>query len=132
MESLHKNIQLTLEFFKALFLVLHVSCHALMTFLMMLFIMLQYKLMILLSTLSVIKHRIRGSDCSLLLNLNLIYEILWTGAARGLLISVLGFSFDRSNIIGVIDVKTNGSVPEERSSFEMLELSFFSTIVCGS
>ena len=88
--------------------------------------------MILLSTLNVIKHRIRGSDCSFLLNLNLVYEILWTGAERGLLISVLEFSFDRSNIIGVIDVKTNGSVPEERPSFEMVELSFFSTIVCSS
>ena len=36
MESLHKNIQLMLEFFKAPFLVLHFSYYTLMTFLMML------------------------------------------------------------------------------------------------
>ena len=37
-------------------------------------------------------------------------------------------SFDRSNISGAIDVKMDGSVPEEKSSFEMLELSFSSKL----
>ena len=41
MESLHKNIQLMLEFLKAPFLVLHFSYYTLMTFLMMLFVILQ-------------------------------------------------------------------------------------------
>ena len=46
-------------------------------------------LMILLSTLSAIKHLICGNNYNCLLNLNLNYEILWTGARCGLLISML-------------------------------------------
>ena len=34
--------------------------------------------------------------------------------------------FDWSNNIGAIDVKIGGSVLEEKSSFKMLELTFFS------
>ena len=41
MEILHKNIQLMREFLKAPFLVLHFSYYTLMTFLMMLFVILQ-------------------------------------------------------------------------------------------
>ena len=52
MESLHKNIQLILEFLKAPFLVLHFSCCMLMTFLMMLSVILLSMLTILLSVLS--------------------------------------------------------------------------------
>ena len=40
MESLHKNIQLMLEFLKTLFLVLHFSYYTLMTFLIMLSVIL--------------------------------------------------------------------------------------------
>ena len=54
MESLHKNIQLMLEFLKAPFLVLHFLCYTLMTFLMMLFVILLSMLMILLPIISVI------------------------------------------------------------------------------
>ena len=46
-------------------------------------------LMILLSILSVIRHLICGNNLNWLLNLNLIYETLWTGAGSGLLISML-------------------------------------------
>ena len=46
-------------------------------------------LMILFSVLSVIKHLICGNNLNWLLNLNLIYETLWTGAGSGLLISML-------------------------------------------
>ena len=46
-------------------------------------------LMILLFTLSVIRHLIYGNNYNWLLNLNLIYETLWTGAGSGLLISML-------------------------------------------
>ena len=47
-------------------------------------------LMILVSILSVIEHLICGNNLNWLLNLNLIYETLWTGVRNGLLISVLG------------------------------------------
>ena len=56
MESLHKNIQLMLEFLKAPFLVLHFSYYTLITFLMMLSVILLSILMILLTTLNVIRH----------------------------------------------------------------------------
>ena len=50
MGSLHKNIQLILDFLRAPFLVLRFSSYALMAFLMMLFVILLSMLMILLST----------------------------------------------------------------------------------
>ena len=46
-------------------------------------------LMILLSILSVTKHLIFGNNLNWLLNLNLIYETLWTEVRSGLLISML-------------------------------------------
>ena len=90
MESLHKNIQLMREFLKAPFLVLHFSYYTLMTFLMMLSVILLSMLMILLSILSVIGLLICGNNLNWHLNLNLIYETLWTGVRSGLLISTLG------------------------------------------
>ena len=41
-------------------------------------------------------------------------------------------SFDRSNNNGSIDVKMDGSVLEEKSSFKMLGLTFSSKLDCGS
>ena len=41
-------------------------------------------------------------------------------------------SFDRSNNTGAIDVKINGSVPEEKSCFKMLGLTFSSKLDWGS
>ena len=67
-------------------LVLHFSYYTLMTFLMMLSVILLSMLMILLSTLSVGRHLICGNNKNWLLNLNLIYETLRTGAQSGLLI----------------------------------------------
>ena len=90
MGSYHKNIQLMLEFLKAPLLLLHFSDYTLMTFLMMLSVILLSILMILLSILNVIRHQICGNKLNWLLNLNLIYETLWTGARSSLLISVLG------------------------------------------
>ena len=114
MESLHKNIQLMLEFLKGPFLVLHFSCCISMTFLMMLSVILISKLMIVLSILSLIGHLICGNIMNWLLNnLNLIYETLWTWVRSGLLISMLGkqlVSFDWSNNNGSIDVKMDGFV----------------------
>ena len=90
MESLHKNIQLMLEFLKAPFLVLHFSYYTLMTFLAMVSVILLSMLMILLFILSVARHLICGNNLNWLLNLNLIYKTLWTGLRSGLLISMLG------------------------------------------
>ena len=90
MESLLKNIQLMLKFLKGPFLVLHFSCCISMTFLMMLSAILLSVLMMLPSILSLIKHVICGNNLNWLLNLNLIYETLWTGVRSGLLISMLG------------------------------------------
>ena len=78
-----------LEFLKAPLLVLHFSYYT-MTFLMMLSVILLSMLMILLSILSVIRHLICGNNLNWLLNLNLIYETLWTGVRSVLLISMLG------------------------------------------
>ena len=86
-ESIHKNTQLMQEFLKAPFLVLHFSCYTFMTFLMLSVILLSM-MMILLSILSVIRHLICGNNLNWLLNLNLIYEALWTGVS-GLSISML-------------------------------------------
>ena len=60
--SLHKNIQLMLEFLKVPFLFLHFSSYTLMIFLMMLSVILLSMLMILFSFLSVIRHVICGSN----------------------------------------------------------------------
>ena len=57
---------------------------------LMLSVILLSMLMILLSILSVIGHLICGNNLNWLLNLNLIYETLWTGVRSDLLISMLG------------------------------------------
>ena len=41
-------------------------------------------------------------------------------------------SFDRSNNNDSIDMKIDGSVPEEKSSFKMLGLTFSSNLYWGS
>ena len=130
MGRLHKNIQLMLELLKAPFLVLHFSYYALMTFLMMLSV-------ILLSDNNTLYFKCdQVSD--LWQQLELASEIesdlqtLWTGSRSGLLISVLGKLLDRSNNTGSIDVKVDGSVLEEISSFQMLDLTFSSKLDWGS
>ena len=103
------------------FLVQHFSYYTLMTFLRMLSVLLLSTLMILLSTLSVIRHLICGKNQNWLLNLNLTYETLWTGAGSG-------FLFYWSNNTGAIDVKKDGSVLEVKSSFKMVGLTLFSKL----
>ena len=124
MGRLHKNIQLILEFLKGPFLVLHFSYDTLMTFLLILSVILVSMWIVLLSTLNLIMHLICGNNQDWLLNLNLIYEMLWTEAGSGLLISVLEKllnSFCLTSLITVaIDVKLDGSVLEEKSAFKML------------
>ena len=135
MGSLHKNIQLMLEFPKAPFLVLNFSYYTLMTFLTMLSVILLPMLMILLSILCVIRHLICGNNLNWLLNLNLIYEALLAGVRSGFLTSMWGklswFCLS-SNNIGSIDVKMDGSFLEEKSSFKMLGLTFCSKLDWGS
>ena len=62
MGSLNRNLQLMLEFLKGSFLVLHFSYYTLMTFLMMLSVILLSMLMILVFTVSVMRHLICGND----------------------------------------------------------------------
>ena len=57
---------------------------------MMLSVILLSMQVILLSILNVIWHLICGNNLNWLLNLNLIYETLWTRVRSGLLISMLG------------------------------------------
>ena len=74
---------------KAPILAQYFSYYILMTFQMMLSVILLSMLMILLSYLNVIKQLICGNNYKWLLNLNLIYKTLWTGARNDLLISML-------------------------------------------
>ena len=60
--------------------------YTLITFLMILLVILLSMLRILLS----IRNLICGNNLNWLLNLNLIYETLWTGARSGLLITMPG------------------------------------------
>ena len=62
MGNFHNNIQLMLEFLKRSFLALHFSYYTLMNFLMILSAVLLSMLMILLSTLNVIRHLICGNN----------------------------------------------------------------------
>ena len=117
------------------YLVLHFSYYTLMTFLMMFSVILLSMLMILLSILNVIRHLICGNNLIWLLNLNLIYETLDWGkkwfvdfsAGKTQLVS-----FDWFNNTGAIDVKVDGSVLEEKSSFKMLGLTFCSYLDWGA
>ena len=89
MASLHKNIQLMLEFLKAKFLVLQFFYYTLMTFVIMLYAILLSMLMILLSILSVIRHLICATTRIV------FWTWIWsmrhcTGARSGFLSSILG------------------------------------------
>ena len=97
-----------------------------MTFLLMLSVILLSMLMILLFTLSVNRHLICGNNLNSLLNLNLIWLVDFNAGKTQL------FSFHQSNNNDAIDVKMNGSVLEEKSSFKMLGLTFSSKLDWGS
>ena len=100
---------------------------------MILSVILLSMLMILLSTLYVMRQQlICGKNWNWLLNLDLIYETLRTSAGSGLLISMLEnlklVPFDQSNNTGATDVKMDESVLEEKKSFKILGLIFSSKL----
>ena len=116
--NLHKNIQLMLEFLKGPFFVLHFSYFTLMSFLMMLSVILlsiwYY------SFLKMWSGNWSVAAINWLLNLNLIYETLYW--VRKWLVDFSAgktqlVSFDQCKNTGAIDVKTDGSVLEEKSFF---------------
>ena len=81
-----------------------------------------------------IRHQICGNNFSWLLNLNL-YKTLWTGVRNGLLISMLrklNWFHLTSLMTGSINLKIDGSILEEKSSFKMLGLTFSSKLNWGS
>ena len=90
--------------------------------------------MILPSILSVMRHVICGNNWNRLLNLNLVCQTLWTGA-KWLLDFNAGktqlVSFLWSNKTGSNDVKMDGSVLDEKSSFKMLGLTFSAKLDWG-
>ena len=94
-----------------------------MAILMMLSVTLLSMLMMIFSTLNVIRHLICGNNYNWLLNLNLIYKTLDWGrkwlvdfnAGKTQLVS-----FDWSKSFGAIDVEIDRSILEEKSSFKML------------
>ena len=75
--------------------------------------------MILLSILCVIRHLICGHNLNWLLNFYLIFQTLWIRIGSDLLI------FD-------IDVKMDGPVFEEKSSFKMLGVTLSSKLDWGT
>ena len=142
MESLHKNIQLMLAFLKAPFSVLHFSYYTLMTFRTMLSVILLSMLMMLFSIESVIRSLISDQASDPWQQLELIFELesdlrdtvdwgkKWVvdfNAGKTHLVLI-----DRSNNNGSIDVKMDGSFPEEKSSFKVLGLNFSSKLDGGS
>ena len=129
--SLHKNIQLMLEFLKGSILDLLFSYYTLMTFLMLSVILLSL-LMILLSTLNVIWHLWQQLEFDQL-KTDLQDTVDWgkkwlVGFNAGKTQLVL---LGKSNNTGAIDVKMDEYVLVEKSSFNMLELTFSSKLDWG-
>ena len=106
MGNFHKNIQLMLEFLKGPFLVLHFSYYTLMTFLIMLSVISLAMLMILLSTLNMIRHLICGNNKNWLLNWGR-KRLVDLNAGKTHLVSS-----DQSKNTSATDVKMDGSVLE--------------------
>ena len=93
-------------------------------------------LVILLSILTVMRHLICGNNLNWLVNLNLIYETLWTSVRSGLLISMLGKLswFCLTDLITMVLLmwKWMGLFFDEKSSFKMLGSTFSSKLDWGS
>ena len=134
MGSPHKNLQLMLEFLKAPFLVLHFSHNTLVTFLMMLSVILQSILMILPSVISQASDVWQQLELASELESDLQDTVDW--GRNWLVYFTAGKTqlvlFDWSNNTDAIDVKMDGPVPEGKSYFKMLGLTFSSEMDWGS
>ena len=126
MGSLHKNIQLKLEFLKAPFLVQHFSYYTLMTFLMLSVILVS----MLIDDATLYS---KASDLWQQLESDLQDTVDWVrkwlvdfNAGKTQLVS-----FELSNNIDTTDVKIDWSVLEQKSSFKMLGLTFSSKLDWG-
>ena len=62
----------------------------------------------------------------------MIFKTLWTGLVDLNAGKTLLALFDQSNNTGAIDVKIDGSILEEKSSFKVLGLNFSSKLDWGS
>ena len=101
-----------------------------MTFLMMLYVILLSMLMILLSTLNVIRHLWQQLELACDLQSDLRGTLDW---GRNWLVDFNAgktqlVSFDRYKNTAAIDVKMDGSALEDKSSFKKLELTFSSKL----
>ena len=144
MESLHKNIQLMLEFLKApfkaqgsTFFLLYINDLSDYTI---------YNITIYADESTQYFRCHQASDLwqqlELASNLNLAYKTLRTETGSGLLISMLEklnlfcltglTSLVQKLMLNIIDVEIDGSVLEEKSSLKILRLSFSSKLDCGS
>ena len=125
MGSLHKNVQLMLEFIKTSFLVLNFSYYTLIIFLMMLSVILQSGNMC--DQASDLWQQLElASEVESDLGDTVDWSRKWLvdfNAGKTQL-----FLFDGSKNTGGIDVKMNGSVLEEKSSFKMPGLTFSSKL----
>ena len=136
MGSLHKNIQLIMVLLKVPFLVLHFSYNTLMTFLMMLPVILLSMLMILLSNLQChqASDLLQQLESASEIESNLRDIVDW---GRKWLVDFNTWEtqlvlLDRSNNTATIDVKMNWRILEEKSSFQILGLTFSSMLDWGS
>ena len=126
MESLDSNIQLMLEFLKAPFLVLHISYYTLMAFLTKLSVILLSMLMILLTKCDQASDLWQQLELASELESDLQDTVEWS---RNWLVDLIARKtqlvlFDRSKNNGSIDLKMDGSILVEKSSFKMLGLTF--------
>ena len=136
MGSLHKNIQLIMVLLKVPFLVQHFSYNTLMTFLMMLPVILLSMLMILLSNLQChqASDLLQQLESASEIESNLRDTVDW---GRKWLVDFNTWEtqlvlLDRSNNTATIDVKMNWRILEEKSSFQILGLTFSSMLDWGS
>ena len=130
MGNIHKNIQLMLEFLMGPSLVLHFSYKILMIFLKMLYLILLSILMVLFSRSDLWQQLELASELESSLRDTVDWSRKWLfdfNAGKAQL-----DSFDWSKNTGAIDVKMDGSVLEEKSSFKMLGLAFSSKLAWRS
>ena len=129
--KIRKNIQLMVEFLKALFWVSHFSYYTLMAFLMISVILLSM-LTILLSILSCDQASNMWQQLELVSELESDLQVTVDWGKKWLVDFNAGkthlVSFDWSNNNVSIDVKIDGPVLEEKSCFKMLGLTFFSKL----